>query len=513
MSPITRSKTSPRRWLYPVFPTLAELDDAFLLAVSRIQQDAQKLLGAELTVLEIRQKLYNSQSQEFWLVNNFDALQEVMYYKMKKNLFTNYKDQLTAAGIEVTKKVDTMQLLIKTIIDDNNNSSNNQIDSLEFSSSSSVCSELNNNEINYSNISINQISNSESGCSYFGSTVSDNYTYNNNNGDDDGDGDKNGNNDTIELIGGEQSYTETHHKFQDYIKNFICNIDYSYLKSLGTKTNLFVIIVLIIIFFNEFGANYYYQQFTTGHHQHKMSLNNVQLRDKVKEQVIKYAEKEISKRTHNLANNNKPNDLIGLVRTQISEIVHGSSTDYALFTSGAQIISQLTSRVYQEWPRKMHQKLWGYLTHQNIIKSREPDVVLKPNTNVGECWCFNGTKGQIAIKLSRNIVFTQLALYHIGKNVSIDPISSVPKDFELWGLPSDNEEDVKRKKENDFSIFLGQYQYDLMGKPLQIFHLPKSISRVNNKRIQAIMMKVLNNHENPRFTCLYRLQVHGLFPQ
>nr|CAG8548597.1 8484_t:CDS:2 [Entrophospora candida] len=473
MSPITRSKTSPRRWLYPVFPTLAELDDAFLLAVSRIQQDAQKLLGAELTVLEIRQKLYNSQSQEFWLVNNFDALQEVMYYKMKKNLFTNYKDQLTAAGIEVTKKVDTMQLLIKTIIDDNNNSSNNQIDS----------------------------------------TVSDNYTYNNNNGDDDGDGDKNGNNDTIELIGGEQSYTETHHKFQDYIKNFICNIDYSYLKSLGTKTNLFVIIVLIIIFFNEFGANYYYQQFTTGHHQHKMSLNNVQLRDKVKEQVIKYAEKEISKRTHNLANNNKPNDLIGLVRTQISEIVHGSSTDYALFTSGAQIISQLTSRVYEEWPRKMHQKLWGYLTHQNIIKSREPDVVLKPNTNVGECWCFNGTKGQIAIKLSRNIVFTQLALHHIGKNVSIDPISSVPKDFELWGLPSDNEEDVKRKKENDFSIFLGQYQYDLMGKPLQIFHLPKSISRVNNKRIQAIMMKVLNNHENPRFTCLYRLQVHGLFPQ
>ncbi|CAJ0756525.1 20470_t:CDS:2 [Entrophospora sp. SA101] len=449
MSPITRSKTSPRRWLYPVFPTLAELDDAFLLAVSRIQQDAQKLLGAELTVLEIRQKLYNSQSQEFWLVNNFDALQEVMYYKMKKNLFTNYKDQLTAAGIEVTKKVDTMQLLIKTIIDDNNNSSNNQIDSLEFR---------------------------------------------------------------------EQSYTETHHKFQDYIKNFIYNIDYSYLKSLGTKTNLFVIIVLIIIFFNEFGANYYYQQFTTGHHQHKRSLNNVQLRDKVKEQVIKYAEKEISKRTHNLANNNnKPNDLIGLVRTQISEltkIVHGSSTDYALFTSGAQIISQLTSRVYEEWPRKMHQKLWGYLTHQNIIKSREPDVVLKPNTNVGECWCFNGTKGQIAIKLSRNIVFTQLALHHIGKNVSIDPISSVPKDFELWGLPSDNEEDVKRKKENvDFSIFLGQYQYDLMGKPLQIFHLPKSISRVNNKRIQAIMMKVLNNHENPRFTCLYRLQVHGLFPQ
>ncbi|CAH1757999.1 7345_t:CDS:2 [Entrophospora sp. SA101] len=306
MSPITRSKTSPRRWLYPVFPTLAELDDAFLLAVLRIQKDAQKLLGAELTALEIRQKLYNSQSQEFWLVNNFDALHEVMYYKMKKNLFTNYKDQLTAAGIEVTKK------------------------------------------------------------------------------------------------------------------------------------------------------------FTTGHHQHKGSLNNVQLRDKVKERVIKYAEQEISKRTHNLANNNnKPNDLIGLVRTQISEeledkltkIVHGSSTDYALFTSGAQIISQLTSRVYEEWPRKMHQKLWGYLTHQNIIKSREPDVVLKPNTNVGECWCFNGTKGQIAIKLSRNIVFTQLALYHIGRNVSIDPISSVPKDFELWGLPSDNEEDVKRKKENTSSTW------------------------------------------------------------
>ncbi|CAH1756187.1 6910_t:CDS:2 [Entrophospora sp. SA101] len=361
MSPITRSQTSLRRWLYPVFPTSAQIEDAFQSSVVRIQGDARKLLGVNLSVLEIRQNLYNSNLQEYWLVNNFEALQDVMYYIMKRKLFKKYKDQLIAAGVEVAKIMDSMQLSIMTIIDDSNKNPNN---SLHY------------------------------------------------------------------HVVNDQRLTNQHHK-----------------------------------------------------------LNSVQLRGKVKEQVLRYVEEEISKRSPDLINHGNIN------KDQLTKIIHGSSTDYALYTSGAQIINKLTSRVYEEWPTKMHQRIWGYFTHRNLVKSREPDVVIKPNINVGECWCFNGTKGQIAIELSRNIIFTHVALHHIGKNTKT---TATDKKFKLF-----NKKVLKNK---DFNIFLGQYQYDLTGKPLQLFHLPESIARTNNKRIQAIIMKILNNHENPKFTCLYRLQ-------
>ncbi|CAG8612908.1 21939_t:CDS:1, partial [Dentiscutata erythropus] len=51
-----------------------------------------------------------------------------------------------------------------------------------------------------------------------------------------------------------------------------------------------------------------------------------------------------------------------------------------------------------------------------------------------------------------------------------------------------------------------KYKYDLEGKPTQTFNI------LENHRIRAIMIKILNNHENPKFTCLYRLQVHGNLP-
>ncbi|CAG8708838.1 779_t:CDS:1, partial [Acaulospora morrowiae] len=63
-----------------------------------------------------------------------------------------------------------------------------------------------------------------------------------------------------------------------------------------------------------------------------------------------------------------------------------------------------------------------------------------------------------------------------------------------------------------FNFFLGKYEYDLNGRPAQVFNVPESIASKGNQRVRAIMMRVLNNHENPKFTCLYRLQVHGVLP-
>lgn len=223
-------------------------------------------------------------------------------------------------------------------------------------------------------------------------------------------------------------------------------------------------------------------------------------------------------------------------------MMDGISTDYALFSGGARVIPHLTSRNYEEWPSKGYQKLWGMLTHRNVIRSNKAEVVLSPNVNVGECWCFSGSRGQIAIRLSRSIVITHVIYTHIGREVAIDPISSAPKEFELWGLidNEDNNDNIHNDNKDiyvykddgnnknhgmddstfpiqnskrheyeylkDFNLFLGKYEYDLGKRPAQSFRIPE------NHRVRAILMKILNNHENPKFTCLYRLQVHGDLP-
>ena len=90
----------------------------------------------------------------------------------------------------------------------------------------------------------------------------------------------------------------------------------------------------------------------------------------------------------------KDGRLLGYVRTQLNEVLQeqleklmeGTSADYALYTGGADIIPKLTSRTYEIWPSKSYQRLWGKLTHRNVITSKKPETVLSPNVNVGECW-------------------------------------------------------------------------------------------------------------------------------
>ncbi|CAG8788944.1 8627_t:CDS:2, partial [Racocetra persica] len=256
----------------------------------------------------------------------------------------------------------------------------------------------------------------------------------------------------------------------------------------------------------------------------------------VRAQVQEFVEKEMFKISDTKEKNDDDDSdgLVGLVRKQLNEVIHeqlekmmdGTSADYALYTGGARVIPHLTTRDYEAWPTKSYQILWGILTRKNVIKSNKASIVITPSVNVGECWCFNGTKGQIAIRLSRSIVVTHITYHHIGRQVSIDPISSAPKDFELWGVIDDYEDVVyyendtevvenveKKERKNDveysedFVHFLGEYQYDISGRSAQTFNVPKSIAS-NNKRVRSIMMKVKSNHENPKFTCLYRLQVH-----
>ncbi|CAG8435504.1 5752_t:CDS:2 [Diversispora eburnea] len=418
MSPITRSITSLHRICNPNFPTYRDLDDAYNFSVPFIEDDAKKYLQRILDTDEMRE-LYNPISEEYWIVNNVDALNQVVYYKMKRSLFRKYKQQFINAGIE--------------------------LEFLKCQKSEIGCDIFCSNYISKQNSTVSNLSNLSS---FYYDSSDDTNNHNNLN---------NLYKIKIRVKKDESSQTV----LGDYVERpHRRHLQYSQYSQYPNYSN---------------------------------HLNHGAVKSQVKEfiesEMSRIAAGDISSNQNYLSNSiDEKNGLAGLVRKQLNEVLHdqlskmmdGISTDYALYSGGARIIPHITSRGYEEWPSKGYQKLWGMLTHRNVIKSNNAEVVISPNVNVGECWCFNATRGQIAIRLSRSIVITHITYTHIGKEVAIDPIN--------------------------FNLFLGKYEYDLEKRPTQSFQIPE------NHRIRAILMKILNNHENPKFTCLYRLQVHGDLP-
>ncbi len=76
-------------------------------------------------------------------------------------------------------------------------------------------------------------------------------------------------------------------------------------------------------------------------------------------------------------------------------------------------------------------------------------------------------------------------------------IDSAPKEFEVYGyLHSENDQEP---------LFLGKYVYDQSGDPLQFFYIMHPPEEI----FYFIELRILSNHGNPNYTCLYRFRVHG----
>jgi hypothetical protein len=520
MSPITRSKTSPIRYLYPNFPNFPSLELAYNKALPRLQQDAKQLLEVMLDEHEVRVHFYNpNASPEYWLVNNEEALEEVVYHKMKIRLVMRYKQQLKNRGIDISK-YEEIELPQQNSLPHKELFSCSTLPVMDIYK---LAKEGYERECSF--FHEEEASTSTSPHNFFSFKFESSQT----------------------LLG---DYADTeiddtnsptlvhhHHGRTQFLRNIInfhqlpinwpinFQINFPISFPISFPVNLlrrenFYFVLIILISFSVFGYFLGLDLNEVTHvkpHLQQKVLTKGRLDNTVRVQVQEFIEQEMSRvsSTSGLKSNEhvereKDGRLLGYVRTQLNEVLQeqleklmdGTSTDYALYTGGAKILPKLTSRTYEIWPSKSYQRLWGKLTHRNVITSKKPETVLSPNVNVGECWCFNGTQGQIGIKLSRNIIVTHITYSHIGKEVSIDPISSAPREFELWG---------SNENQNDFKIFLGRYQYDLNGRPTQVFNVPDEIA--NTKRVNSVVMRIINNHENPQFTCLYRLQVHGTMPK
>ncbi|XP_028331258.1 SUN domain-containing protein 1-like isoform X2 [Gouania willdenowi] len=166
--------------------------------------------------------------------------------------------------------------------------------------------------------------------------------------------------------------------------------------------------------------------------------------------------------------------------------------DYALESGGGTILSTRCSETYETNTALL--TLFGFPLW---YFSQSPRVVIQPNIHLGNCWPFRGSSGFLVIRLSMEILPLSFSLEHIPKALTADgKLLSAPRDFEVYGLHGEAEED---------GTLLGTFTYEQDGDALQTF----SVMEENHQTFHIIELKVLSNWGHPVYTCLYRFRVHG----
>ncbi|GJN87213.1 hypothetical protein Rhopal_000158-T1 [Rhodotorula paludigena] len=219
--------------------------------------------------------------------------------------------------------------------------------------------------------------------------------------------------------------------------------------------------------------------------------------------------------------------------------------DYALYTAGGRVIRSLTSETYDPHPLGVARSALAWVTGSAVPRGRAPVTALHPDTSPGSCWSFAGQHGQLGVLLSRRIVPTDITLEHISRDVALDgDVRSAPKDFEVWGIVDGAEhvakvaqfrqEQLATKRaardagasslDEDLAsldaapaslppsanhLLLAAGTYDPSApSPVQSFPVT-SAARQLGIPVQVVVVKVLSNHGESAYTCMYRVRVSG----
>ncbi|XP_005397847.1 PREDICTED: SUN domain-containing protein 1 isoform X5 [Chinchilla lanigera] len=166
--------------------------------------------------------------------------------------------------------------------------------------------------------------------------------------------------------------------------------------------------------------------------------------------------------------------------------------DFALESGGGSILSTRCSETYETKTALLSLfgiPLWYF--------SQSPRVVIQPDIYPGNCWAFKGSQGYLVVRLSMKIHPTMFTVEHIPKTLSpMGNISSAPKDFAVYGLENEYQEEGQP---------LGQFTYDQEGESLQMFQALE----IPDRAFQIVELRILSNWGHPEYTCLYRFRVHG----
>ncbi|NXJ00193.1 SUN3 protein, partial [Psophia crepitans] len=121
----------------------------------------------------------------------------------------------------------------------------------------------------------------------------------------------------------------------------------------------------------------------------------------------------------------------------------------------------------------------------------------------GYCWPFQGSQGQVLIRLPTPIQPMTITVQHTSKIASpLGSVSSAPRDFTVfvshwWLGPT-------RGAEQDETL-LGTFTYAVQKAPTQSFPLQVQIPRA----FQFLKLVIQSNWGKPAYTCIYRVQVYG----
>ncbi|TIA72420.1 hypothetical protein E3P91_02033 [Wallemia ichthyophaga] len=226
------------------------------------------------------------------------------------------------------------------------------------------------------------------------------------------------------------------------------------------------------------------------------------------------------------------------LQNTVSDIVESSlrrysadtigKTDYALFTAGARVIPSQTSPTYSITPVSFVRKVLGKMLGSGTrAYGRPPVTALHPDTNVGMCWSFHGSAGEIGVKLARPAVPISGYTIDHASPLLVQDRSSAPQTVELWGISDDQNQIEKIKEINEEvieeisreysvneaapagnSALLAVDTYDLNKHHIQTFEV-RNIVKEMDFRADAVVLRVNDNHGNKHHTCLYRLRVHS----
>nr|KAF6472665.1 Sad1 and UNC84 domain containing 5 [Molossus molossus] len=213
---------------------------------------------------------------------------------------------------------------------------------------------------------------------------------------------------------------------------------------------------------------------------------------------------------------------------KIMKMIQGDYTekpDFALKSIGASIDFGQTSATYNHDKARSY---WNWIRLWNY--AQPPDVILEPNVTPGNCWAFSGERGQVTIRLAQKVYLSNLTLQHIPKTISLSgSLDTAPKDFVIYGMEGASKEEVflgafQFQPENIIQTFQLQVPGSSSSCPAEHLlnaHCVPGFARGPHfipqqpqenqptRTFGAVKVKISSNWGNPRFTCLYRVRVHG----
>ncbi|XP_021965511.1 uncharacterized protein LOC110860720 isoform X3 [Folsomia candida] len=167
--------------------------------------------------------------------------------------------------------------------------------------------------------------------------------------------------------------------------------------------------------------------------------------------------------------------------------------DLALESGGGSILNTRCTKSSKL--RNSVVSFWGFKIWS---PPNNPRTIIQPGVVPGDCWAFEGSVGDVVIKLVGPAVITGFTVEHISKLVSpYGNIDSAPNKFQVLGLNDVND----WEKAHDYGI----YRYEDNGQTLQYF----DVLNMTSTPYPIVELKIMSNHGNMHHTCLYRFRVHG----